>query len=606
MTHGELYGELLDRCLDQCGAPVGLAVYPGTPVDGRQGASGAYQLPQGLLGDRWHRLPVQGSAADFPAAAGRRIEERRPRVALLVSPFLPKYEVPSHLQAHYPGMALHEIAVAEALRAMPNDGRVLALVPAALLTASRSPRKLLLAHWQPTIVIVTQGPQRLIPQVHAKFSFALLALEARTSSGRLLRMFRIPPPGKVDDHQITADFGALLARQRGRSRFGYVISEPLPPDAPLLFERYDPQILQRREELAGLGALRPLEEIADLPARLHTINDRDLLTGGNTGVPVVDGRVITRAGQLDLSSVRQWAKPATDRLPLLEPGDVCVRAIRHPTDGPVPAAVVDASHLPLAASENVVVVRPRPEFRHASSYLAQYLRSPRALELLRAEGLTTDVTSAILRRLVIPLPDPALLEAHADLRQTIAELDAWRLEAEAAAESLFYEESPTAARQRLLGARLVRQRVQAASLLDELGWRVRTRFPFPVARRWARVQAAADDTDGYASAVEAAEVLLCYAALVAITATAASGQPIPYRRRLQRKLLNGSGLSFGDWHQVLVEAATNQAIQALPTPCRSGKRSTCSPTQRSQQPHSVSAVAIATARRTSVGPQAWR
>jgi hypothetical protein len=67
-------------------------------------------------------------------------------------------------------------------------------VPAALLTASRSPRKLLLAHWQPTIVIVTQGPQRLIPQVHASLSFALLALEARTSSGRLLRMFRIPHP----------------------------------------------------------------------------------------------------------------------------------------------------------------------------------------------------------------------------------------------------------------------------------------------------------------------------------------------------------------------------------------------------------------------------
>jgi hypothetical protein len=65
--------------------------------------------------------------------------------------------------------------------------------------------------------------------------------------------------------------------------------------------------------------------------------------------------------------------------------------------------------------------------------------------------------------------------------------------------------------------------------------------------------------------VEAAEVLLCYAALVAITATAASGQQLPYRRRLQRKLLNGSGLNFGDWHQVLVEAATNQAIQALPT-----------------------------------------
>ena len=164
MTHGELYGELLNRCLDESGAPVGLAVYPGTPVDGRRDASGAYQLPQGLLGDRWHRLPIQGSAADFPAAAGRRIEERRPRVALLVSLFLPEQEVPSHLQAHYPGMALHEIAIAEALRAMPNDGRLLALVPAALLTASRSPRKLLLAHWQPTIVIVTQGPQRLIPR----------------------------------------------------------------------------------------------------------------------------------------------------------------------------------------------------------------------------------------------------------------------------------------------------------------------------------------------------------------------------------------------------------------------------------------------------------
>jgi hypothetical protein len=559
-----LYRELLDLYLKQTGASFGLAIYSAGSDQHQANLSAEYWFPKGLLSDHWHRSPVGGTALTFPESVRESLQQRRPSVVLLIPPIVSERDVPAHLQVRFPGMGLHEIAAAEALHTMPSEGQLLAILPAAMLTASRSPRKRLFAHWQPTVVIFDEGSQSLFPDVHGAFRFTMLAMARRTSDWHSLRMFRIPSPTSGDDQEVLADFGALLARQRGRSRYGYVVSEPLAPDAPLVFERYDPEVLQRREELARLGPLRPLEAIANLIAGVNVVHRRRPPASEETGVPVIDGRAITRAGRLDMPSVRHWIDPAADRLPLLQPGDICVRAIAHPSEGSLAAAVVEASQLPMVASERVLVVRPHSEFRHASDYLAQYLRSPRAWELLRAEGLTMHLTSLKLGRLVVPLPDAALLEAHADLRQTIEVLDAWRQEADVAAESLFYEGSPEAARERLLAARLVRQRVQAAGLLDDLGWQVRTRFPFPVARRWTKVQAAAADIDGYASVLEAAEIVLCYVAIVAIIMARASEQPIPYLAGIRQKLQSGRGLEFGDWHRVLVEAADGEALQSLP------------------------------------------
>ena len=43
--------------------------------------------------------------------------------------------------------------------------------------------------------------------------------------------------------------------------------------------------------------------------------------------------------------------------------------------------------------------------------------------------------------------------------------------------------------------RKLRLRVEEASLVDDFGHFVRTRFPYPVALRWRRVQASAGDDD---------------------------------------------------------------------------------------------------------------
>lgn len=54
--------------------------------------------------------------------------------------------------------------------------------------------------------------------------------------------------------------------------------------------------------------------------------------------------------------------------------------------------------------------------------------------------------------------------------------------------------------------------MEAATLLDDLGHTVRTRFPLPVAYRWRETEArmsAGDQQAAYSTVLETAEVLLC-------------------------------------------------------------------------------------------------
>jgi hypothetical protein len=255
----------------------------------------------------------------------------------------------------------------------------------------------------------------------------------------------------------------------------------------------------------------------------------------------------------------------------LRVGDILLRKIVPPTDlrpGLAAAEVLDAD-LPAAANSNVAVLRPRPALDPPQRILiVQYLRSPLARELIAVDGGVT-IALDTFRRLPLPQPDEALSTALTDLAEALRGFESWRAEAEAVLQTAFPDnEGFKAARARLVKhGRISRLRLEAASNLDDHGYVVRTRFPYPIAYRWRTVEAersAGVSRDAYDAVLEAAEVLLCYIAHLALLLARDVNAQIGYSSTIRSTFARGKGLGFGDWTAVLEEVRDSRAFRNLP------------------------------------------
>ena len=111
-------------------------------------------------------------------------------------------------------------------------------------------------------------------------------------------------------------------------------------------------------------------------------------------------------------------------------------------------------------------------------------------------------------------------------------------------------------------------RCVAASLLDDLGHTVRTRFPYPVASRWRETEAqtsAGPSQGAYAAVLDTTEILLCYTAQLALALAWSSDIELGSATASKDKLSAGrGGPEFGDWAFVLQEVSTSRKLRALP------------------------------------------
>ncbi|MFD7757500.1 restriction endonuclease [Streptomyces sp. NPDC059757] len=163
---------------------------------------------------------------------------------------------------------------------------------------------------------------------------------------------------------------------------------------------------------------------------------------------------------------------------------------------------------------------------------------------------------------VLPEADEALSAALSELTTAGQQMSSWSAEATGLVESVFDRGVDTAeARQRIIEVgQLTRLRAEAAAQLDDFDYIVRTRFPYPIALRWRETEArrsAGDHGLAYDAVLEAAEILLCYCAL--LTAALAHGASIELASvsAVRTKLASGrgGGPGLGEWTAVLQEIA---------------------------------------------------
>lgn len=426
-------------------------------------------------------------------------------------------------------------------------------------------RVALAEHWDTLIITFGEG---VVVGAHSSFVVAAVFLRARAATRPPLKIFRMSQ--QDDQATIAKDFERLLNRGGGRVSHGYVARAVPAPHESLAFDLYDPTLLDRRDELASFGSVRRLGDLYDSLPRVHMADDSRWIRSdqGPETVRLIGGRDIGRDGMITASSDDTYWAEVPEKY-LLAPGDLVVGAVSRTSDlYGFRAAQVTAENLPIAANHTTIALRPRQGLEPQQVRLAlMFLRTKLARALVGAAGAHVSVRQ--LQALTIPQPDEALAKALDDLTSVKQQLRNWEAEADTVLESVFLEKTAAQARSRVIrSGRTLRLRVEAASQIDDLGYTVRTRFPYPVAYRWRETEAHLSEGDSqaaYGAVLDAAEILLCYTAQLALALARSAGTELGAVASIKEKFAGGrSGPGFGDWVAVLQEVATSRKLRTLP------------------------------------------
>jgi hypothetical protein len=520
---------------------------------------GVFTFPKEFVLPEW-RLETLPPSTAFVEDLARIAGAIAGNPVLLVPPFGSRALLRS-AGSHLASLDLHESASVELAEALTPGSVAAVLLPATTIIGQRGrkARFAIFSRARPTLVTFVSG----LPHVHTDFLFALVHIRPISDERDLLRVFAVPHHAGTDE--VLGDLDDLLRMQGGRSLHGYVVRDDLPVDESLAFERHDPRVLGRRDELRSFG---PLRRLADVVVSIEpSRHSREHLVASDLpgAVPVLSGRSIGIDGSLDLTDVREWVRP--EPALLLQPGDIVLRAIVGDRADGLRLAEVHSSHLPLALGRHVIGLRPTSLDEDARAFLIAFLRSPRAFELMRAEGATMPhLSPRHVLNMDVPIPDPALAAALRELNLTAQQFDHWRREAQSLARSVFTEGRADEARLRVLqSGEIVRQRARAAALMDDASYRIRSRYPFPIAYRWRTVEAEASTTDPIWVVVECAEALLCYAAHVALLFGRVAGSEVKWLETIRTRLRQrNQGTNLGDWIAILSEVRDSREFRVAP------------------------------------------
>lgn len=447
-----------------------------------------------------------------------------------------------------------------------------AVIPAQSLTSTLSTkfRQALELHWQTALVMYTRD---IVPGIHGNFEIATIFLRARNADSQLpLRIFQHARDD--DESTVLDDFNRLLKRNGGRGELGYVLRDIPTPEAGLAFTRHDPTFKARQAALSDFAVAATFDDIFETVFRAFNIaRERELICEAEDAhaIRVVSGRDLRRDGTIGPPDERTlWAQVPAERC--VRAGDVLLQGISHRSNRSGPAVVhTTEADLPFITSDHVLVLRPRLGVPPAHlALIVQYLRSPLAHQILTASGNGgVHVSIQALREMPMPQPDEDLTAALEDVARAVSSFESWRTEAEAVLRSAFpANEDFKAGRMRLVDhGRKSRLRVEAAANLDDYGYIVRTRFPYPVAYRWRTVEAAKSagvSGDALETVLHTAEVLLCYAAHLVLVLARDARIELGYAARLRTIFGRGKGPGFGDWAAILEELRDNKAFRTLP------------------------------------------
>ncbi|MBK8128931.1 MAG: hypothetical protein IPK53_08280 [bacterium] len=405
--------------------------------------------------------------------------------------------------------------------------------------------------------------------IHNAFRFVTLFFEVGLSGSHIVRFFKIPSVfNRKTEIEILKDFKRLTKMGGGTTDCGYVLRDGLSDDLNWSYEANDPELQKKIQDMMQFGDVQPLEQLVEIRRGLRVSRDPSYLLNGtkDEGIPLIEARNIMTDNILNIEDTRHRVKDISPDI-ALKAGDICVRHIIGP-DQRLTAVCIQEEILPLAVADSVVILRPKSKEVNVD-FLLSYLQSDTANIYLRSRGSSITLPIQSLRELPVPILDDNLATAWESLKDAKETFNEWQEEVQSALNSLFAFQSVKDARLHLLSTgRLLRQRQQAAMLVDSLAYRIRTQFPHPLAYRWRTIEASKPDLEGLVHILECAEITVCYLAITTILISRAVEEiNIKYLENLSEKLTDQKhGIGFGDWVAILREIRDSKATKKFTKP----------------------------------------
>lgn len=472
-------------------------------------------------------------------------------LAALVAPF---GRDPARASRH----DMSEIAALNLTRGVPGGCDVLLVLPRGVLAGGRWAASLheLVNGRHIRAIIDLPGPA-VFNGVHPTFRVGLLYLSAAPCDTAA-----VVSAENLDLPAVGLQVNKLWAGGRRTSSGFSVPTANLDLAAGVLPAQLDPDRQRRFAEASAIGDFREVKELFEVfQGARPTLRPRSDPNAGD--VPMVSARHV-RSGVLSTADQPEWCAPEESRA--LEAGDLVIRSIGVPL-GPVVVAEVASEDLPLVAGRNVIVLRPRLHMgRSELRVLRGFLGSNRfALQLRSHQTGSPHLRANELAAAKVPLPDLDLQAAFQAVDAASEAFGTWAAECRDLLDMSFDADDLGEARTQLLAATgRLRQRATAARLLDDLGHRVASRFPLPIAYRWRAALAARGSSEELKAILRTQEVLVAYLATMALVSARNGDVEIGYLKDLRSRLGKArGGISLGDWRGVLAEVADSRSFRRL-------------------------------------------
>lgn len=533
-------------------------------------SNGEFQLPKGIFPESCQIQQLSSDEAFLGEIQAFLLKES-PKNILLIPPFTGARDLSKALRQQFPRWNLYSIILKSTIDSLPSGARLGAILPEGFCSdfATSDIRKHLFQNANLEFVISLDNSHHIFPVIHHAFKFCILILEVGQSNKIPIKFFKISAQSNAQaSSEVIKDFQKLIKQGGGETKYGYIYRESIEPGEKLTYEKYHPDLLQRQKEIGEYGSVQKLKDICEIRLRhIHTTNDASKLLPGDSpqGIPLISSREILADGSLNLENTRYEVVDSSTVL--LEPGDICLRKILGSADSRLKFSEITLEMPPLAASDNVVVLRLKPEVSPENRELVlAYLGSEFAIEWLSAQGMSIHLYPSLLGELPVPLFDDDLRNAFQSLNEAARQFDEWQKAAKDARSSLFKSSSAKDSRLFLLTVgRTARQRQEAAKLIDDFDYRARTRLPHPIAYRWRTVKSSYADLEGYIGVLECAEVSISYLAHIAIILAQHKSIPIQHlNTEMSERLTNKQhGTNFGDWVSILRQIRASKEFRAL-------------------------------------------
>ena len=486
----------------------------------------------------------------------------------IVSPLLSSKFLSDDLRESYPRQHLEQIIFRLLLQELGEGALAGFLLPNGLLMSKRFLSTLEPLRATFALRLMIQNLDSAMPDMYGirtLINLSILFVEKGARDDKVVRFFRIPTQdASLDASQVVSDFARLLRQNGGATRFGYVLRDGVPDGSILSFDLYHPELVDKQRQIGHYGEVRALGDFFEHVPGLHTAANRNLLLSGTegAGIPVIGGRDIRRDGTINYDEVRfRITQPTQGEL---KANDICLRRIS--SEG-LCVAVVQVDAPPAVTAESVIVLRPKAHINTEDmELLVEFLRSEIAQQFLAARSAGINVLLEDILAMPILVFDSSMRLAVQGINDALQYFKRCQAEAESAKSALFNFSSAKEARAHVLDVgRRVRQRKEAASLVDDTSYRFRTQLPHPIAYRWRTIETEQPGLQAYVQILECAEVIVCYLASFAIASAAREGIEISYviemRKRLSSKA--GHGTNMGDWIAIVREMRDSKQFRAM-------------------------------------------